>query len=54
MTNNDKLVKAWQGKVLVVCERILQRRLSILVGIGVATADDLPPHLIPRYCHITR
>jgi hypothetical protein len=28
MMNNDKMVKAWQQKILDDCERILQRRLS--------------------------
>lgn len=28
MTNNDKMVRAWQEKILADCERILQRQLT--------------------------
>ncbi|MCE3264987.1 MAG: hypothetical protein K0R43_4066 [Pseudoduganella sp.] len=28
MTNNEKMVNAWQQKILDVCERILQRQLT--------------------------
>jgi hypothetical protein len=28
MTNNDKMVRAWQQKILIECERILDRRLT--------------------------